>query len=207
MVCPRCGLDVPGERTACPSCGWSPGSADQPGAPSAKDKGWWERNWKWAVPVFAVVSVGFLIVAIVGLVSGAFRSSYAYQESIARARANPAVVVQLGEPIEPGWLVSGNINISGSRGEADLAIPVSGPKGKGTIYATARKEADEWHFTQLLFVPESGRPRINLLEEPVPKGPQTLQKPVVPVCATGSARSQDLSARRPGFFSSVPGLR
>ena len=34
--------------------------------------------------------------------------------------------------------LSGNTNLNGASGEADLAIPISGPKGSGTIYVRRR---------------------------------------------------------------------
>jgi hypothetical protein len=71
----------------------------------------------------------------------------------------------LGTPIEPGSFVSGNLSVSGASGEAELVIPISGPKGKGTLVARATKRAGEWRFSMLLFEPEHGR-RIDLLEEP-----------------------------------------
>jgi len=156
---------------ACPACGHTAGETVATVRVPVREKGWWERNWKWAVPAFVIVSVGILIWAVVGLVMGAFRSSYVYQEALARARANPAVIEQLGTPIEPGRFVSGSISVSGASGEADLSIPVSGPKGRGTLYARASKRAGEWHFSMLLFAPESG-PRIDLLKEPSIQEPQ-----------------------------------
>jgi hypothetical protein len=141
--------------------------------PLLREKGWWERNWKWAVPVSAVALVVLFVAALLAVVFGAFRSSYVYQEVLTRARASPAVVEQLGTPIEPSKFVSGSINISGDSGDADLSIPVSGPKGSGTLYARAEKRAGEWHFSLLAFVSGNGQLRIDLLKEP---GPQDRQR-------------------------------
>jgi hypothetical protein len=79
-----------------------------------------------------------LAALIVTVVFGMLKSSDAYQGALARARADPAVVMALGSPIEEGWFVMGNINISGSSGEADLAIPVSGPYDPDKPDVTAR---------------------------------------------------------------------
>ena len=168
MVCPRCGLDVAEPFVRCPSCGYEPSAPDAAAAPLPREKSWIERNWKWAVPVTALVLMAAFVWGILSLVMGMFRSSYPYQEALARARENPAVVGQIGEPIQPSAFVSGNINLSGSSGDADLKIPVSGPKGKGDIYVVALKRAGEWSFKQLVFVSDGGT-RVNLLEpEPSP---------------------------------------
>jgi hypothetical protein len=67
-----------------------------------------------------------------------------------QARSNPTVANALGSPIKEGFLVSGNINVNGASGNAELAIPISGPKGKATIYVEAVKSAGEWSFSKLV---------------------------------------------------------
>jgi Cytochrome oxidase complex assembly protein 1 len=134
--------------------------------PVAAPPNWFNRNWKWALPV-GVLLLLLLLLAFVGtiflIVETSFQHSDPYIHGLARARANPRVMEKIGQPLAPGWLVSGNINISGPSGNADISIPVSGPKGKGTIYVVAKKSAGEWTF-QTLQVEVEGQPeRIDLL--------------------------------------------
>lgn len=168
MVCPRCGLSYDNSLAACPSCGGSAG-VSAPAGP--RPKGWWECNWKWAVPLFTVALFVSFVATVVALVGVMFRSSYVYQEGLNRARASTNVIESIGEPIEAGLFVTGSINITGSSGQADLKIPISGPKGNGNLYARATKRAGEWRFSMLFFAPESG-PRIDLLREQSLKEPQ-----------------------------------
>lgn len=132
-----------------------------------QDKNWWERNWKWFVPVgclgLMVLATGFVFL-ILTIVFGMIKSSDAYQIALAEATSHPAVQEAMGTPIEPGLLVAGNIHISGPSGQANLSIPISGPKGKGTIYAVAAKSAGQWLFSTLVVEVKTGRQRINLLE-------------------------------------------
>src|SRR4030095_2333626 len=65
-------------------------------------------------------------------------------------------VAALGTPIKEGLVPSGKTNVEGSSGEADLAIPISGPKGKATIYAVATKSGGEWNFSKLSVAIEGG---------------------------------------------------
>ena len=100
---------------------------------------------------------------IVYLIFGLVKSSETYKQAVAKAKTNSAVMEALGSPIKEGFLFAGNINISGSSGEADLAIPISGPKGKATIYAVATRSAGIWTFSRLeVAIRESGE-RIDLL--------------------------------------------
>lgn len=132
-------------------------------------KNWWGRNWKWFVPVGCLGSLVLLAAFIAGiffLVFGMMKASGVYEEALARATADPAVVEALGDPIEDGLFVSGNIDISNSSGDANLAIPLSGPRASGTLYAEAVRSQGEWEFTGLVLKlddPPGGR--IELLEK------------------------------------------
>ena len=130
--------------------------------------GWFARNWKWAVPLgclgTVVMFVAF-IAAIFMVVMGAMRTSDAYQIAMSEARQHPAVVDALGEPIEVGWFVSGNISVSGASGEADLKVPLNGPRGSGTLYIVADKVAGEWIFERMEVALVESTERVNLLHE------------------------------------------
>jgi hypothetical protein len=138
-----------------------------PGQKSERSTTWWQRNWKWFIPVcFGSVALfaGF-IVLIVAIVFGMMKSSDAYKDAIAMAKTDPYVQEALGSPIEEGLLVMGNINVSGSSGHADLAIPVSGPQGSGTVYVVASKSAGRWTMLTLIVDIKATNERIDLLQD------------------------------------------
>ena len=136
--------------------------------PPEKTATWWQRNWKWFVPVgclgLLAIFTGF-VALIVTIVFGVIKSSDVYQEALARAKTDPAVEMALGTPIEQGLLVMGNINVSGSSAEADLAIPISGPDDEATIYAVAEKSAGRWIFSTLVVEIKTTGDRIDLMEK------------------------------------------
>ena len=138
-----------------------------PPLPRERSTTWWQRNWKWFIPVClgSVVLFAGFIVLLVTIVFGMMKSSDAYKDALAMARANPYVQDALGTPIEEGLLVMGNINVSGSSGSADLAIPVSGPQGNGTIYVVASKSAGQWTFLRLVVDIKATNERIDLIAE------------------------------------------
>ena len=99
---------------------------------------------------FAVLVMGGLFIAgLLVITTAAMRSSDAYQLALAAAQRDPAITAELGAPIHAGWLTTGQINVSGSSGEANLEIPISGPRGSGTIAARANKSAGKWRFSSL----------------------------------------------------------
>jgi hypothetical protein len=129
------------------------------------------RNWKW---LLATLFVGGLVlmVGFFALIMGAIRSSDVAQASVATAQSNRQVVQQLGSPIEEGWLLSGSVNVSNASGDADLSVPISGPKGKGTVYVTARKSAGRWHYSVMQVAIEGSDERIDLLAAGAAAPPQ-----------------------------------
>ena len=87
----------------------------------------------------------------------------------ARPRASqPGSIEAIGSPISQTGIVSGNSNVSGAVGEANLSIPLSGPKGKATLYVEAKKSADTWFFQTMVVKIEKTGERIDLNTLPVP---------------------------------------
>lgn len=112
-----------------------------------------------------LLAAGFVVV-IASILFGAMKSSDVYKAALAKAKADPRVVAALGSPITDGFFISGKTNVSGTSGHADLTVPISGPKGKGTIYFVASKFAGEWTFSKLIVEVEKTGERIDLVQDP-----------------------------------------
>src|SRR5947207_4534450 len=143
-----------------------PTSPSQPPPLTPPRRNWWQRNWKWFVPTgcLTLIAMAVLFVAcIVFFVFSIMKSSDVYKISLARAKSDQRVVAALGTPISEGMFTSGKTSVNGPSGEADIAIPISGPKGKGTIYAVGTKSAGKWEFSKLA-VQVDGGDLINLKE-------------------------------------------
>jgi len=132
---------------------------------------WFGRNWKWVVPLGCLLPVLFAggcgLLAFL-FATGIMKQSDAYKIALARAQANPAVIEAIGSPILQTGVVSGNSNVSGAVGEANLSIPLSGPKGRATLYVEAKKSADRWLFQTMVVEIEKTGDRIDLNTLPVP---------------------------------------
>jgi hypothetical protein len=163
-------------------------------------KSWLGRNWKW------LLLASFLVILCVGL--GIFalimrwmRGSDVALEALAKAQANPAVVQRLGAQIEEGWLTSGAINVgAGGSGDANLAVPISGPKGKATVYVTAQRIAGVWNYSQMIAGIESTGEKIDLLSGPA-ESLSTAPSPAVPSPQTQPAQNSTIAPVPP---ASVP---
>jgi hypothetical protein len=133
---------------------------EEPVPASRPPRGWWGRNWFWVVPVGCLAPLlcccgGTLLIGV-GAMAG-FKATEPYKEAVARAQQSPEVQAALGTPIQVGFLVQGNIKVENDHGEADLTIPLSGPKGSGTLHVVGTKAAGKWTYTTMVVdVPGSG---------------------------------------------------
>jgi hypothetical protein len=129
-------------------------------------RSWFDRNWKWVVSVACVLMlaiIGGFIFAVFMLASRLMHSSGSYQQAMARARQDSALVAALGTPIEDGFWMTGKINENGAAGSADLKIPLSGPKGGAMLYVRATKSAGVWTYSHLQVEIDSTNQQIDLL--------------------------------------------
>lgn len=133
----------------------------------ALPRSWWSRNWKWLVPVGIIVPLllcGTCVVGLVTVVFSALRSSEVAKHAVSQAQADSRVTSLLGQPIEMGYFVAGTLNVTGSTGQADMSIPISGPKGKAKIKAQATRSGGVWNYTKLDVTPSDGGPPIDVLK-------------------------------------------
>ncbi|HYE73973.1 MAG TPA: cytochrome c oxidase assembly factor Coa1 family protein [Blastocatellia bacterium] len=134
-----------------------------------QQKNWWGRNWKWFVPTGCLTLVlicGGFFTGIFFIVFGSLKSSDVYQTAVTRAQNNAEVRAALGTPIEPRFWVSGEIKTSNNLGRANLAIPISGPQGNGTIYVVAHKSGGKWDYSIMACEIAATGARIDLLTDP-----------------------------------------
>lgn len=111
-----------------------------------------------------VLALGVAGALVVGGVAALLRTANPFSLAFERARAHPALTAELGEPIEPGWLPSGRIQVDDDGGSAQLEIPVSGPRGEARLHVDATRRGGEWTLLELRAVLADGR-SLDLLDE------------------------------------------
>ncbi len=144
------------------------------GAPPAPERA--ARNPRVLLSVPQAMGLGCLGVIVVGVlflgglfvfITAAIRSTDAYQLAVSTAQHDPSVLAALGAPVEPGWTTTGQVDVTGAGGRANLTIPISGPRGAGTINVRADKTGGKWIFSTLA-VQVEGRPTPLDLLPPAP---------------------------------------
>lgn len=93
--------------------------------------------------IFAGVAILFF--GVLGII----KKSDTYTDTLALVQSHPEAIEALGEPIEVGFWMTGNVSIENGEGESSLSVPVSGPKGSGTFVVEADKAsgAANWNYT------------------------------------------------------------
>ncbi len=140
--------------------------------PEPMKKSWLERNPLSKIPLGCLTLIALLAafgIILMTVITSSFRHSDVYKQAIAQATASRQVRQQIGEPIKPDWLISGELKVSGSSGKANLVIPISGPHGWGRIHAVAHKSGGVWRFTYLLVDFANQSTSIDLLSSQPPE--------------------------------------
>jgi len=131
-------------------------------------RSWLRTHWRLALAVWlGLVFSG----AVAGMVLTS--NSDVAKLAVATAQSNRKMAGRLGQPLKRGLFVSGSIEVTPASGHAELAIPVSGPKGSGTLYAEASKRAGLWRLEMLQFGTEGSAERLDLLATETTPTPTT----------------------------------
>lgn len=133
--------------------------------PAPQGRGWWQRHWKWAVPLLSLVCLSIfaaLIYGFVMIVGAAMRDNDAYRIAMAQAAADPQLAEAIGTPIEHDGFMTGSIS-SGTASRAELQIPVSGPRGEATVFVEAESRQGVWAFEVLSVTVDGADSTIDLL--------------------------------------------
>ena len=139
-------------------------------------KNWLEQHPRWKIPLGFLILLLLIVVfggVVMTIVTASLRSSDVYKQAMAKAAENLQVRDEIGEPMKPAWLISGQLNVSGRTGKANLSIPISGPHGKGVIRALANKSG-VWRFTYLQVHVDGQPENIDLLSIQPPRGTRLL---------------------------------
>lgn len=110
---------------------------------------------KWALVgcggCLGLVVVGVVIsFAIYFFAMSIIRKTDVYDHAFKRVQESAEVKEALGTPIKAGWTFSGSVNYNNGSGSADFTLPVTGPKGEGTLNVKANKASGSpWKYEVL----------------------------------------------------------
>lgn len=133
-----------------------------------EDPNWWKRNWKWAVPVGGCLGLIVVFIMFVGSifygVTAVLEESQPYEYALETINQDEEITNALGAPIVKDGIIQGSYNYSNGIKTAQMKVPVSGPKGSGTLFVKANGEGDNWNY-EVIRVEIKDDEGIDLLKE------------------------------------------
>ena len=123
-----------------------------------------QRTWSWIAIALYAGGIS-LITGLIFLIGGVMKSSDAYKISLDQVQHHQQVIEMLGEPIDAGFFVGGEVKIENSSGFADIFYTIEGPKAEGVVYVRADKEMGQWAFQRIVVEIKPDMQRIVLVGE------------------------------------------
>lgn len=122
-----------------------------------EQKSWWKRNWKWFMPVCALIMVSIVAFLSSGIaeITTDFAKAYSdtelYENAIDKVNLNPKVMELLGkiEPIDNMAILEGQTKYSNDNQTVNSTVRIIGVKGKAKMDITARKIKGTWHYSKI----------------------------------------------------------
>jgi len=106
------------------------------------------KKWFPAILILlTLLSAGLIAGMLVGSF-GYLAKTIPYQMALELARTHPDAVQELGLPIEPGWVITGQVNEKTTPATAELMFSVKGDRQGGAMRVEAtRPEGEAWQIT------------------------------------------------------------
>ena len=122
-----------------------------------KPKSWWNKNWKWLVPISGLVLVLIIFIFSIGIsgVATDFAQAYSetelYENAIEKVNSEPKVNEILGEiePIDKLAILEGEVKYSNANNTVNSTVRIIGTKGKARMDITADRINNEWNYSKI----------------------------------------------------------
>jgi len=130
-------------------------------------KSWFARNWPWVVPLGGCLTLIVMFMVFIGPaifgVSKLFTGAEPYKDGLAKVQQDEYLLSLLGEPIETDGIMQGNISYTNGDSNANIAIPIKGPKNTAKVYVVGTKENNKWSYTEMYVIINETDEQIDLL--------------------------------------------
>lgn len=89
----------------------------------------------------------------------------AYELSLAAIRENRVIVEKIGEPMEPGWFVSGTVQTTNAEGKAKLEYSLTGPNSPAKVYVYASRKMGKWKLIQVIVTIKASGEQLQVIQQ------------------------------------------
>lgn len=122
-----------------------------------EQKSWWQKNWKWSLPILGGIVLSVIIFFTSGMdgittdLAQAYTDTALYEKAIEKANANEQVKEVLGEikPIDKLAILEGQVEYSNGMKTVHSTIRIVGSKGKAKMDIAADRISEAWSYTKI----------------------------------------------------------
>ena len=106
-------------------------------------------------------------VAVFGFAFNVLRDSEAAQAALRESQASTTLIEEIGEPMKMGWFLEGGVNVDAANnsGDADILVPIKGPKGTASVHAIGIREGGVWTMQEMTATVEGTGNTVDLLAD------------------------------------------
>ncbi len=106
-------------------------------------------------------------VAVFGFAFNVLRDSEAAQAALRESQASTVLIEEIGEPMKMGWFLEGgvNVDVANNSGDADILVPIKGPKGTASVHAIGIREGGVWIIQEMTATVEGTGNTVDLLAD------------------------------------------
>jgi len=122
-----------------------------------QQKTWWQRHWKWLVPVSGVVVIAIVLFVSSGMdvvtkhVAQAYADTALYNDALKKVKADERVIAVLGDiaPIDKLAILEGQVEYSNNDKMVTTSVRIVGTKGKAKLDIAAHRVNEQWKYTKI----------------------------------------------------------
>ena len=123
-----------------------------------ENKSWWNKNWKWIIPVFGIFLFSIFTISTTGIGENTFDVIKAYADpdlvetALNKAQENEEVKELLGtlEQVDKMAKLEGSVKYSNDDTSVDISVRVKGSKGKGRMRILAERNGETWEYKKIV---------------------------------------------------------
>ena len=120
-------------------------------------KGWWSLNWKWVLPIFAIIffSIIFFFSSNMYGVATDLAQAYAdkelYSDALEKVKNDQRAKVLLGEiePIDRLAILEGHVEYSNNNTTVYSSVRIVGTKGRANMDISADRINNKWNDNKI----------------------------------------------------------
>lgn len=131
---------------------------------------WWKKNWLWVIPLVGCLTIIIMFFIFIGSifygVTSVLEESQPYQYALEKINQDDEITDELGWPIKKDGFIISKYNYNNGKKTTKLSVPVSGPKGSGTLFVEASFDSakDENWIYDVIRIEIKDHENIDLIE-------------------------------------------